>query len=153
MGQHAAGSHPHSHLHERARALSCRQVYDRTSRIKPKRRRTEKYGPLGPFTYWDLHDFAALLGGAAAFLYGGFRAGVRLVPEPPTDTRIMRLFEKDPSTQDWCWLQRARCSWTPFCPPWQRHASLYTSFHLHGRPRVRKGHAVYLLHNRRQIRA
>ena len=66
---------------------SCRQVYDRASRIKPRRRRTERYGRLGPFTYWDLHDFAALLMSALAFLYGGFWFGVRSVlglPDPDT---------------------------------------------------------------------
>jgi len=55
--------------------LALSQVYDRATRIKPYRRRTERYH--GPFTYWDLHDFAALLMGCIAFLYGGFRVGVR----------------------------------------------------------------------------
>jgi len=57
------------------RAVAPLQVYDRATRIKPYRRRTERYH--GPFTYWDLHDFAALLMGCIAFLYGGFRVGVR----------------------------------------------------------------------------
>ena len=57
--------------------LARAQVYDRATRIKPYRRRPERYH--GPFTYWDLHDYVALLMGCLAFLYGGFRVGVRSV--------------------------------------------------------------------------
>jgi hypothetical protein len=50
-------------------------VYDRKTRIGPQKRPVEEFH--GIFTYWDVHDFAALVMAALTVVYGGFWAGVR----------------------------------------------------------------------------
>ena len=55
--------------------LGFEQVYDRKTRIKPQKRPIEDFH--GIFTYWDVHDFAALLVAALSVVYGSFWAGVR----------------------------------------------------------------------------
>ncbi len=57
------------------------QVYERKSRLQQRRRSTQRY--KGPFTYWDLHDFAALVVVAACLSYCGFKLGVRRGSQAP----------------------------------------------------------------------
>ena len=63
-------------------SCSPAQVYDRKSRLQQRRRSTQRY--KGPFTYWDLHDFAALVVVAACLSYCGFKLGVRRGSQAPS---------------------------------------------------------------------
>jgi len=65
----------------RSKQLHPAQVYERKSRLQQRRRSTQRYN--GPFTYWDLHDFAALVVVAACLSYCGFKLGVRRGSQAP----------------------------------------------------------------------
>ena len=87
--------------------LASPQVYDRVSRVRKQRRATQQYH--GPFTYWDMADFAALAVVAAALSVCGFRLGVRCdLPTPPPFVpafgKLDRLGKRTSRTSKQCTL-------------------------------------------------